>query len=211
MNILDKFKAANVKGIPIVPRETLAALLPRLQEERTKSFSGLALTLTTIAVFAFFAINPTLSTITDLQKQLSDSTFVNTQLQTKIDNLTTLQEAYNTMSPDLPTIMLAVPSSAQIPYFFGQLQALAVASGVNIAHIQSFPVQISTTSINPNPYQSFSFNIDGTGTTNQIDSFLGKMSTLNRLITTDSLSINAADAAGMIRFSIKGTAFFKQL
>ncbi len=202
--------SANVKGVSIVPKETLAAILPRLQEEKTKAFSGLIFTLITIAIFAVFAISPTLATIADLQKQLDDSTFVNNQLQTKINNLSSLQQQYNTLSPDLPIIMQAIPSSANIPYFFGQLQTLATETNVDLSRIQSYPVDISSTLVSP-PYQSFAYNIDATGTTNQINSLLAKLSTLNRLTTIDSLSITKSDPLDTVRFSMKGSVFFKQL
>ena len=65
----------------------LIALLPRLREKKIQTFTTLALTLITFTVFSVFAISPTLGTITDLQKQISDSQFVNQQLQTKITAL----------------------------------------------------------------------------------------------------------------------------
>ena len=69
-------------------------MLPDFKEERTRKFTTLVFTLLALSFFGLFAISPTLSTIANLNKQLSDNEFVDSQLQNKINNLYTLQQDY---------------------------------------------------------------------------------------------------------------------
>ena len=61
-------------------------LLPNIQNEKTKAITMLIFTFVAMSFLGIFAINPTLSTIVELNKQLEESKFVHEQLQTKINN-----------------------------------------------------------------------------------------------------------------------------
>lgn len=203
----------SVKNITqTVPKDTLVKLFPRLQDERVRSFTTIVFTLVASAVFGLFAINPTVTTITELNKELADSTFVDQQLQTKIAALSSLQQQYNTMNNDLPFVMNAVPSSVNIPLLFGQLQAVADQSGITLAREQSFPVDVATTILTNSPYTSFAFDVDGTGSQEQVITFINNLDQLNRLITIDTIAITKASTTeDAVRVSIKGKAYFKPL
>src|SRR3972149_5462342 len=82
--------------------------LPYLSPERSQKFFGIALTLCALSFFGFFSIKPTVSTILKLQKELSDNQFVLDQLETKIENLTTLRKQYLNLQNDLPIINSAI-------------------------------------------------------------------------------------------------------
>src|SRR4051794_1976618 len=77
-------------------------LLPSIHDERTQLITMLIFTFVALSFFGLFAINPTLSTIVELKKELSDSQFVDQQLTNKINNLESLQQRYNLLGPDLP-------------------------------------------------------------------------------------------------------------
>ena len=55
-------------------------LLPDLKKEKTKKYSSIIFSLISLSFFGIFAINPTLSTIAKLRKELSDTKFVDEQL-----------------------------------------------------------------------------------------------------------------------------------
>lgn len=187
----------------------LTTILPRLQEKKVQSFTTLTLTLITIAFFGLFAISPTLSTITDLQKQISDSEFVNESLQTKITNLTALQESYIQIKPDLPFVLNAIPQQPQLALFVSQVQAIGQLSNVQISQAQTLPVDIGDQP-NPTKYTTFAFSLDVTGTHDGIFTFLNKLTSYNRLIGIDILSLtNSQNVQGEYRVNIRGKAFFK--
>src|SRR5580700_7871794 len=99
-------------------------LLPNLRQEQAQSLLMLILTFAALSFFGIFAINPTLSTIFDLQKQLSDDTLVNQQLQTKIDNLSALEQQYNELGTNLTNIYSAVPQNPEASLLSAQIAAL---------------------------------------------------------------------------------------
>ena len=54
-------------------------LLPATKRENTKAITMLIFTFISLSVLGLFAINPTLSTIIELQKQYEESQFVHEQ------------------------------------------------------------------------------------------------------------------------------------
>jgi len=62
-------------------------LVPNFKQEKTQKFTTVILTLIAFAILLIFAINPTLSTIANLQKQLDDAKFIKEKLDQKINDL----------------------------------------------------------------------------------------------------------------------------
>ena len=48
------------------------ALMPDLRQEKTKKFTTIVLTLAASIILGLFAVNPTLSTVANLQKQIDE-------------------------------------------------------------------------------------------------------------------------------------------
>lgn len=203
--IFDKTFLTNLQNQPY-----LIKILPTLQEERTRSFTTIVLTLFAVSIFGFFAINPTLSTIADLQKQISDNQFVDQQLQRKISNLTALQQKYATIQNDIPAVLQAIPVNADPVTFIAQIQAIAKESNIQITNIQTYPVDI-TTIISPNKrYTTFAFTIDAIGDPEHLNGFVSSVNSFNRLITIDNISFNQTlKESILLRLDIKGKAYFK--
>lgn len=186
----------------------LSAILPRLAEKRVKSFTTITLALLTLSFFGIFAISPTLSTIADLQKQISDSEFVNQQLRQKITNLTLLQDSYKKIQNSLPVLYNAVPANPDATVLVGQLQTIAQNSHVTLIHIQTLAVDVGSSPTTQ--FGSFAFAIDISGTYANIKTFLQTLTSFNRLITLDALSLTKSTANDNIySLSLRGRAYFK--
>ena len=206
MSTFDKNFLTNLENQPY-----LVSLLPRLKEERTQSFATLAFTLIAIAIFGFFAINPTLATIADLQKQLDDSKFVDSQLSKKISALTSLQGKYNQMQSDVPVVLNAIPTSAYITNFVAQVQTIGDNNNMQIINIQTYPVDISSLIAPITTYSSFAFTLDALGNPTDISHFLTGMSSFNRLVTLDNISLNQTlQGSTSLRLNLKGKVYFKR-
>lgn len=203
-------KLAFDKNLWKVPdNKYLVALLPRLRERRIRTFTTLALTLLTFTIFSVFAISPTLGTITDLQKQISDSEFVNQQLQTKITNLSVLQDNYTRLKPQLPAVYAGIPITAEIAIFLGQLQSIAINSQVTILRVQTLPVDFSSGTLSTK-YSSYSFAIDVSGSQNDIVTFLHNLTSFSRLVSLDALSFGKTTRlADVYTLSIRGSTYFQ--
>ena len=186
--------------------------LPYLTPERSQKFFGLMLTLVAISFFGFFAIKPTVSTILELQKELSDSQFVYDQLDIKIRNLSTLRGEYANIQKDLPVIISTITINPDVHLLFAQIQSIAQSSSIKIGKLQNFEVEVIKNN-NPStqPYYSYVFSIAGTGSLNNIYKFVSEINIMQRIINIDIFSINniIEGSNQSLGFNIQGTAFFK--
>ncbi len=183
-------------------------------KERTRKFVNIALTLFALSLFGFFAINPTISTILKLQKELDDNRQAYNQLDTKIKNLSALRTQYDNLQTDIPIVTDAISTSPDVHLLFAQIQTLAKDANVVIKRLQNFEVEVIRISKGPSKqYYSYSFSISGGGSAENIYSFISDITNMQRIVNIDTFNINSGsdkDDAQSLAFNIQGTAFFKE-
>ena len=180
-----------------------------MQKETTRSFVTLALTFGALSFFGIFAINPTLSTITDLQKQLSDDQQVDQQLKTKISNLSSLEAQYNQLGDNLTNIYNAVPQNPQAPLLTAQIAALANKNNLTLTSYHVEEVQLAATH-NQSKTQSFTFTLQAQGNYSDMLKFSSQIATLSRIITLESMEIGRDNQSNNLILTIRGRQYFKQ-
>lgn len=182
-----------------------------LKNKRTVQFTYLVLTIIALIIFGLFAINPTLSTITKLQKELDDNRYVDDQLGRKIQNLTSLQGSYATIQDDLPAIESSIPKNPQAPILIAQIQSVAKDESITLLSTQVFPVGL-TPNATKNPTDgTFTFIILGQGINQNISAFIDKISKIQRVISFDQITLTKkADSSELLQISIRGSAYFKK-
>jgi len=187
-------------------------LLPNMQKENTKIITMLIFTFISLSFLGLFAINPTLSTIIDLQKQLDESQFVHDQLTTKMNNLSALQEKYTNLSGDMPYIYDAIPQNAAVPTLVGQLSALAQEANIHITSIQVSPVVLSDSklTISSKTYASFTFTLDADGSYDQMQSFVKSLEGFNRIVTVEDITLLKNPKNNDLLMTIQGREYVKQ-
>lgn len=193
------------------PKESklFLTLIPGIKEKRAQQFTTLSLTLATIAFFGIFAINPTLGTISDLQKQLDDSNFTHENLQKKIANLTTLQQRYADIQDSLTPLYNAVPTSLSLDVFIGQLHTLAGLSNVQLTRVQTLPVDISAQTASAK-YIAYEFSVEAQGGYKDLSSYAAKVASFNRLTTIETISMaHVGKVDSTFRMQIRGKAYTK--
>jgi Tfp pilus assembly protein PilO len=184
-------------------------LLPNMQQETTRSFVTLALTFFALSFFGIFAINPTLTTIADLKKQLADDQMVDQQLQTKIDNLSSLQQKYNQLGVNLTNIFAAVPQNADISLLSAQISALAQKHTLQVTAYRVDAVQLAINPKNPK-VQSFVFTLQAQGNYNDMMAFTKELAQLSRLVTIESMEIGRDSQTNALVLTVQGRTYFKQ-
>jgi Tfp pilus assembly protein PilO len=184
-------------------------LLPHAQQEGIKNFITLLLTFAALTFFGIFAINPTLSTIIDLKRQLKDNKFVAEQLQKKYTALSTLQQEYGTLTSQLPIVFDAIPQEPSVFLLSGQIQALAKQSGVTIKELRVFEVEIAGKGKTVIKNPSFSFALQANGSYEKLIGFAHSLSRLNRIVTIESISLNKEVRTAELVLNIRGRAYFK--
>jgi HAMP domain-containing protein len=83
-------------------------LLPYIKKEKNQQYFAVILTLGASIFFALFAINPTLSTISKLKKEVEDRKFAESMLTAKINSLSSLSTEYEIIERDLELVYDAV-------------------------------------------------------------------------------------------------------
>lgn len=206
-----KLPTFNLKGLN-TPKESklFLALVPAFQQKRAQQFTTLSLTLITIAFFGLFAINPTLGTISDLQKQLDDSQFVNNALQKKIANITTLQTQYVQIQPLLDPVFAAVPTDPAVDTFVGQTHQLALLTNVQLNRVQTLPIDISPSASSKVKYLAYTFSIEGQGDLPSLQKYMALLASFNRLITFEMVTYTRVGKIdNTFRATYRGKTYFK--
>src|SRR5947208_1901500 len=83
-----------------------------LMEKKTQQVTSLIFTLVALSFFGLFAISPTLSTIAQLQKELSDSKDVYQKLVQKIHNIAALSAEYSKLEQDIHFVNETLPQTS---------------------------------------------------------------------------------------------------
>ena len=187
--------------------EKYSAYVPNFKEQKTQKFTTIVLTIIASIVLLIFAINPTLSTIANLHKQIDDSKFVKEKLDQKVNNLSILQTQYETIQKDLPTVYSAMPQGAEAPKFAGQLQAIISKNNLTIVSLGES--EIYTTEIDK--FSAFTFNITLTGELENMLVFVDNLVKIDRIISLDDITISkkSSNQGEILQLSVKGSALFK--
>lgn len=187
-------------------------LLPPTKRENTKAITMLIFTFIALSFLGLFAINPTLSTIIELQKQYDESTFVYEQLTTKMNNLSSLQQQYNTLTDDLPYVYDAFPQQASIPTLVGQLTTLAKDSNVQISGIRISPVILSDAKEKQSlkTHSSFAFTLEAEGDYDSVIQFTTALTDFNRLVTIETISMTKNQTNNNMIVTVEGREYFKK-
>lgn len=180
--------------------------LPLFKDEKTKKFTSLVFTLIALSFFGLIAINPTISTIAELNKELEDSQAVDAKLTQKINNITTLQQKYTALQNDLPLIFAAVPKESEVPLFAAQLQALAQNSNAQLVSLQTFEVDVKAKP--PKNYLSFNFALVAEGSYNDLGKFLDNLISMQRVVSIDSMSLTKKTGGNTLQLTLKGKTIF---
>ena len=188
-------------------------LLPNMKQENTKAITMLIFTFVALAFLGIFAINPTITTIIQLDKQLDESQFVYEQLTTKINNLSSLQEQYATLTPALSVLYNAIPETAQVPTAIGQVQQLAATNNITIISLTTSPVSISDPKQpeGVKTHASFTFSLEATGTYANMIAFTSQLTTIDRIVTIESLSFFKDAQRDQLILGITGREYYKKL
>ncbi len=183
-------------------------LLPNMQQDTTRYFVTLALTFGALSFFGIFAINPTLTTITNLKKKLADDTLVEQQLNTKINNLSSLEQQYNQLGSNLTNIYYAVPQSAEIPLLSGQIAAVAKKNAIALSAFRVSEIQLAS---NPKNAQtlSFTFTLQATGQYDNMIAFTTELAKLNRIITVESMDIERDTQTNELVLTLRARQYYK--
>ena len=103
-----------------------------LKSPMRKTFTFLGVTLILVAVFLMGAIKPTLSTIQRIQSEIKTRESVDRQLQTKLNNIQTLQNVYRSKKTDLEVIDIYFPANTDYSLVLASLEKITARYGFSL-------------------------------------------------------------------------------
>lgn len=203
------FQKKHFENISLKRYRSYLKLLPPIKNENTRIITTLILTFAAMTFFGAFAINPTLTTIVGLKKQLEDSQLVHNSLVEKNNNLSFLLNQYNTLSSELPVVFSAIPKSPSATEVVGKTQALAQDANISILSIRVSEIQLTGRAPSPEG-SSFVFFIDATGEYENLVNFTTSITRLDRIITLESVSLVKDASTDNLVMSIRARSYFKE-
>ena len=174
-------------------RKITTTLLEFYQRPVAKVSLELFFSIITIIFFAFFAIRPTLLTMSNLVKEIDDKKILNQQLNQKIAALSTVQDSYNANQARFPVLDKAIPPTPRFDEAIAIIERAASDRGLLISSIQAKEIP-------KEPTQDVDFSqktrlskpilITVTGDYPTIRQFIGDLGNLQRTFIVNSIVFN---------------------
>lgn len=195
-------------------------IVPFMKSKYATAYSMIILSLFTISFFGMFAIKPTLTTITELRRQIDDSKQLDGALQNKINQVIAAQEEYQLIKDFVPAINSALPNRPELASVLSDVENLAADYDATISAIQ-----VNSITYIPQSSQSATLNktvaedeqpilIDMTikldGTYKQISAFLQKLLTMRRTVTAQTMELSPDSEQASLNLVLKINGYYLQ-
>lgn len=160
------------------------------KKKKARVYTGIILSIFTIAFFGFFAIRPTLVTIGGLLKEIKDKREVVAQMDQKINNLNKAQTNYTRIEKDLDLVNESLPLDPDLPILIKQLESLARLSSVAIESVRFEKTNLQG-EIETEEGQASGFSVTLVGDYKNLKDFLSSLDTLRRIISVKSFGFTS--------------------
>jgi len=181
--------------------------LKKQGEQKIIAYLYIIFSLIAITIFGLFAIRPTLSTISELQKEKKDSEFTLEQLEIKNQALQKLSAEYRLLEPKLDSVYLAIPKSSQIPDLARKFEVVANGNNLFIEALTTGPIEIFPAVKSNPPLFSYNITITVIGNNTDINSFIQDIVNIDRMLSIDRISSGKAER-NQYTATLTGRAFF---
>lgn len=194
---IKKYNVSNLKG---------------RDKKRVIAYLYIIYTLVAISFFGLVAINPTLSTISNLKKEYEDEQLVEQALSSKISAMSKLNFQYLQIKSSIDSVYQAIPKSPEIPTFERQVEIIAQRDNFNLSSfsfgaLELYPDKDKT-------LYTVNFNIGGSALNEtDLDNFINDLTNLSRIIRIDNLNITynkSAQTSNPFTISIIGKIYFNK-
>lgn len=185
----------------------------RKQAENQKFLKYLEIggTFALIAIFLFFAILPTMTTIFSLLGEIKSKEIYIQKVNTKISNIIKAQDTYAQVQEKYSLVEDSFPSQPQYYNGASNLATLFRDSSLDISQIN---LNLDNNSTKDNSFDSYQVNISGEGQYSDILNIIKNMLNNRRLINTSSIQINQIEtdknemASSKIKINISNDLYY---
>lgn len=184
---------------------------PVLKNKQVKDYAPLVFSLLTSALFIYFAMLPTLSTIISLQKALSEQKQILIDVDKKTESLTLARKNYQSIpAPALNNLQNLLPDYPAIPYLIDNINYLAQQNEATISGLQFQPIDVTnppSKTVGIPRFEPIEFTATFQASYDDLVNILDQMNNANRLISIKTVVFNKPEKAPL-GMSINGTAYY---
>lgn len=186
---------------------TLGMSFNKHSQEKITAYLYTIFSLFAVSFFGFFALRPVIGTISELQKQLSDSKAVYKALNTKLDALNKLDVQYEAIQGSLPIVYDAIPKTSQIPTLTRQFETIAQTNKLTVNSINFGTFEFYPATNNSRELYSYTFTVDVEGKEGDINDFITSIISFDRILSIDKIS-TGKNSNGVFQATIVGQAYY---
>lgn len=188
-------------------KKEFGLLIKKQGKDRIITYLYIIFSLAAVTVFGVFAIQPTLSTISELHKEKDDGEFTLQQLKVKNQSLQKLGAQLQQIESDVELVYEAIPTSPQIPELVRKVEILTNQNNLAIEGLTTGAIELYPTTRAGTQLFSFTINISAVGTESSINAFIQELINIDRMISIERLSTGTAEQ-GLFSANITGRAYF---
>ena len=156
-----------------------------------KAYLELILTISTVIVFALFAIKPTILTILDLNKEINSKEATVSKLKQKITNLQIANNLLQQEGQSLSFIDQAIPNTAEPDIFLNTVETLAQQNSVLLVGFSITNIELLGKSKDKTLEKGMLlFSLSVSGNYSNLNNFLINLENLRRPFKVESFSFN---------------------
>lgn len=185
-------------------------LEPFLAGVKVRAYTMFIFSFFALSFFGYFAIKPTLTTISVLKRQIIDARYVDQKLQEKINSLSEAQVAYESIKPDLEIIQTALPEETRFSPFVKGLEKMATESGISLVNLGFQPVSLSPFEATGSAKEiPIGFNLTLSGEYKNAADFVKRLTSFERLTTVEKMGLSADEKT--ISLILTGNTYYVPL
>ncbi|MDP3998742.1 MAG: type 4a pilus biogenesis protein PilO [bacterium] len=199
-------------------RQYVQRIEPALKQPHVRAYTMAILSLLTLSFFGAFAIRPSVKQIFELNRKISDRQLVNQKLDEKIKQLQLAEKEYEKIQAEFPVLIAALPPDPNFPPFLKELEKAASNSSVTLQSLKFQEIDLLTADAtrpaaivkNVSP-GSLMFNLDATGSYQDLVVFLKKLDGNNRLIGINRFNLaneEQGTTSAALRVSFQAKTYF---
>lgn len=178
-------------------------------KQRAVAYMYIILSLFTLAAFGIFAIGPTITTISQLNKQYEENADVLKALEQKNTNLQKLNSEFVAVEPELNLLDKAIPLTPKVTELTRQIEIIATRNNLSVVKLDSGLVELYPTKNANNPVFSYTFAVTVDGTERDINKFVQDVINMERIIGIERLT-TGKQLKQAFTATVVGRAFFYQ-
>jgi len=184
---------------------------PLTRNKFVRTYSSLIFSLITIAIFSYYAIRPTVTTILSLQKSIEEQNQILNTLKEKVGHLVSGKQNYENIPTDTKVKLTnLIPDNPALPQLINSLTYAADTAEASISGIQFQPVELEnqkTQIIKEAELKEIEFTFNLQGDFPNLMAALTTLKRLDRLVTINTINFNQQAESPLV-MSVSGKAYY---